>query len=229
MDNRIGKVAWGLTLIAVAVFIILGVTNVIETGDIFRTWWPMIIIIPAFFSFVAGGFGGGSLILLVIGVFILMNNLDVLGWALTRKLVIPVILLLLGLMIIIRSIRRGYNERRVDADLSNAPEIVAAFSSRNESFAGMPFMGARVDAIFGSVLLDLRGANITGDTVINADATFGSVVILSPGNVRFKVHSSGFFGGASKASGVDGSAGDAAFVPTIHINATSVFGGVKIR
>ena len=227
MDNRIGKVAWGLTLIAVAVMIILGVSGVVETGEIFRTWWPLIIIVPAFFSFVAGGFGGGSLILLVIATFVLLNNLGIIRWPLTRRLIIPTILFMLGVMIIIRSLRRGYNEKRVEANLDNAPEIVAAFSSRNESFAGRVFEGAKAEAIFGTVLLDLRGAAINRDTVINAESTFGSVVILNPGNVRFKIHSSGFFGGASKAVGVD--AGGQGNVPVVHINATSVFGGVKVR
>ena len=65
------------------------------------------------------------------------------------------------------------------------------------SFDKEEFKGKNLDAIFGGIDLDLRGAKITSDVVINASAVFGGIDIIVPENVKVKIKSNAIFGGVS--------------------------------
>ena len=57
------------------------------------------------------------------------------------------------------------------------------------------FYGTELNAIFGGVDCDLRGAFIEQDCVIKANAIFGGIDIYVPEGVNVKVHSTSIFGG----------------------------------
>lgn len=239
MRHRIGKIIWGLTIIAAGVLVLLGVLGYFDPRDFFSTWWPMILIIPCGYAFLFEGFGGGSLIGLVIGGMFLLKNLGYIDEKLAGKLIFPVALILVGILVVIRSFTRDRGYRHVygktygpegdkrDSMGNPIPEYVAVFGGRTERFAGMPFYGAKLEAVFGSVNLDLDGAMITGNCMIEANATFGGVNIVAPRGVKVQVHSSGMFGGTNKSASLwnQNVPEDA---PVIEIYSTSIFGGVKI-
>ena len=73
--------------------------------------------------------------------------------------------------------------------------------------------------------MDLRDSIIENDVVVKANAVFGGIDIYIPQNVNVQVQSSSLFGGVSGARNQFVSE----TVPTLYINASSVFGGVSIK
>lgn len=85
--------------------------------------------------------------------------------------------------------------------------------------------GANLDAIFGSANLNLKGAIIKKDQIINANAIFGGIEIIVPDNVNIKVKSTPIFGGTSNKVKTQFNEN----LPTIYINSLAMFGGVEIK
>ena len=111
----------------------------------------------------------------------------------------------------------------VPARFQNYPVRTAVFSGQKLNFNKEEFKGKNLSAVFGGIDLDLRGAKITSDVVINASAIFGGIDIIVPENVKVKIKSNAIFGGVSdKTKKSEGK-------HTIYINATSIFGGVEIK
>lgn len=85
--------------------------------------------------------------------------------------------------------------------------------------------GANLDAVFGSVELDLSKAIIKKDQVINANAIFGGVEIRVPSGVNIKVKSTPIFGGVDNKTKTEYNES----LPTLYINSIAIFGGVEIK
>ena len=81
-----------------------------------------------------------------------------------------------------------------------------------------------MDAIFGSIVLDLRKAKLSKETTIEASAIFGGIEIIVPNDVNVKVKSTPIFGGVSNR--ITNSEENK---ETIYIEAFSMFGGVDIK
>lgn len=104
-------------------------------------------------------------------------------------------------------------------------EYSAFFSSNRAAFDGEVFTGTSANAIFGGVVIDLRGAIIDQDVVINATAIFGGIDIYVPYGVKVKVNNVPIFGGVSNKTGNHANP-DA---PTIYLQSTCMFGGIDIK
>ena len=102
--------------------------------------------------------------------------------------------------------------------------IVATFSEQNICKEDECFDGASLDAVFGSILLDLRKAKIEKEAVISVSAIFGGIDILVPSNTNVKVKATPIFGGVSnRVSKKDN------HEKTIYIEAFCLFGGIDIK
>ena len=93
------------------------------------------------------------------------------------------------------------------------------------NFNGEVFEGVELNAVFGGVKCDLRGAIIEKDCVIEANAVFGGIDIYLPENVNVKINSSSVFGGISDKRG----AAKIENAPTVYINGTCMFGGADVK
>ena len=87
------------------------------------------------------------------------------------------------------------------------------------------FHGARLDAFFGGLRLDLRNAVISEDEEIDIHTFVGGVQLLVPGNVNVVVKSRSFIGGV----GNETTDQDTPNVPCLHIIASNMLGGVNIK
>ncbi len=225
MRKKFSDVLWGLFWIGLGIVVMLSAFDVwdFSIGYLISRWWPLLIIIPSMISIVRHGFGFGF-ITLVIGVMLLLNNWDIIDGSTFRKLIIPVILILIGLNLVFRNvINSGRRNRMVNID-PNSPNFTATFSTQSYSVNGQPFFGAKVEAVFGTVILDLRNAIINNDVVIQADAIFGHVTVLVPPELNVKATSSSIFGSVNNKSKRNEAMG-----PTVYVDGTNVFGGVTIE
>ena len=100
-------------------------------------------------------------------------------------------------------------------------------------YRGEPFHGARLDAFFGGIRMDLRNAAITEDEEIEIHTFCGGVELFVPQTVNVVVKSRNFIGGVgnhtrSIENGKLKTENDEV-VPCIHIIADNFIGGVDIK
>lgn len=243
MRNKLSGSIWGVF------FVIIGIGyagNVLFNWDFnlfFNGFWTLFIIIPCFIGMIKKGFGTGSTIGFIIGVLMLMSyyvDIDYNIW----RLIIPVFLILIGVRILFQNaFRRRPNINYQYDSYESSQEASYKQDSQKQNFSGAVsgeynaifsgkrahitdiFAGAGVNAVFGSVVLDLRDAKLPGDVEINAQAIFGGIDIFIPAGVKVKVNNVPVFGGVSnKANNNPDPA-----APTIFLNSTCMFGGIDIK
>ena len=202
-------------------------------------WWSLVILIPCLGGLLTEGPNVGNLIGIVIGAAFLPPVRAIFDFQVIRGLIIPAIFIIVGLSIIFKeSWRRKFQPKNINVKVDfdgnstngetsskNVYEYNATFSSQNVSYPSDIFEGAVANAIFGSVVMDLRNAIITEDVVLTCSAIFGGIDILMPSNVNIKVSSTPIFGGVSnKNKNIVNPV-----APIVYVNATCMFGGVDIK
>ncbi len=225
--NKVKKILWGVVLIIFGVLLILDITEVLPVNFFFDGWWTLIIVVPCAIGLITDRHKIGNLIGLMIGVALMLAARGIISYGTLGKLIIPALIIVIGVFVICRAI--GKKEAREVAKKlrdNKAPlqDYSATFSSQEANYSGEVFSGASLNAVFGSVKLDLRGAVINDGAVIKASAVFGGINILLPDDVNVKVSSSSVFGGVSTKKR-DKQAG----APTLYISASGVFGGCDIK
>ena len=226
--KKVSSIMWGLILIAVGVILGGNAMGWFNIELFFDGWWTLFIIIPCAFGLITDKDRVGHLIGLLVGVCLLLACQDVIGFDTLWKLLLPAIIVIVGLSIIIKNIfSRKFDEiaAKLNERLSKDDESSAVFSGANIDMSGKEFKGKNVNAIFGGLKLDLCGAKIKEDVIINATAIFGGIDILVPDDVAVEVKSNAFFGGVSKKKKTTAKDG----APTVYINGTAMFGGIEVK
>ncbi len=222
--DRINRILWGLVFIVLGIIIALNVFNIIDFNIFFRGWWTLFIIVPCFIGLFDNTNESkmGNIVGLVIGVLLLLMCNNLIRFDIIIKLFIPAIFVIIGLYLILgSSINSKVKEKINSTNKDNLESIVATFSEKSEK--PNKFNGAKVDAIFGSVYLDLSESSIKNESVIVATGIFGSVNIKVPEDVEVKIKSTPIFGGVSnKSKGKNEK-------KIIYIEAYAVFGSVDIK
>lgn len=223
MRYRLSSAMWGLFWIALG-FVILG--NVFQWWDIslfFPGWWTLFIIVPCGISIVSHGFGSFSTFGLLVGILLLLNCQGIILAETFRKLLVPMVLVLIGFSIITRNLFSGNSN--VHVSYGKDACYAATFSANHIIYPHNKFCGAEIDSVFGGVTLDLRNAIIDENVRINCTSVFGGIDIYVPNGIKVKTNSTSFFGGVSKKVRNELASG----CPVIYVNATCMFGGVDIK
>ncbi|MDA0734752.1 MAG: DUF5668 domain-containing protein [Chloroflexi bacterium] len=205
----------GLVLVGLGVMFLLDTTNVLGPDvSIFGTYWPVLLIIWAGWSFIACGSGLRLTPILVgtIGVLFLLSNLDI--WALDAGMLWPVALVAVGLMMLFgRSKRRkgdrggGRAARQTQESATNAGTPDAneprsqfrashIFGGGKERVTAQAFQGGEISAVFGGMEMDLRGAALAGgEAVIDATVVCGGIELKVPRGWTVNLQTTTLFGG----------------------------------
>lgn len=222
--DKLNRILWGLVFIVLGVIIALNVFNIIDFNIFFRGWWLVFIIVPCFIGLFDNTNESkmGNIVGLVIGVLLLLMCNNLIRFDIIIKLFIPAIFVIIGLYLILgSSINSKVKEKINSTNKDNLESIVATFAEKNEK--PNKFNGAKVDAIFGSVYLDLSESSIKNESVIVATGIFGSVNIKVPEDIQVIIKSTPIFGGVSnKSKGKNEK-------KIIYIEAYAVFGSVDIK
>ena len=223
MRNRVSNWLWGLFWISLGVIIAGNAFHWWDVTLFFPGWWTLFIIVPCGISMISHGFGNFSSIGLAVGILLLLNCQGIIIDERFRKLLVPMILILIGICMVFRNIIN--DTRKVSVTYGKEDCHAATFAGNTFVHPNTQFKGSELDAIFGSMTLDLRSAIIDENVVIHATAIFGGIDIYIPSNVKVMVSSSSFFGGVShkyRRSAMEGS-------PIIYLNVTCMFGGVELK
>lgn len=222
------NILWGIILIIIG--IILG-GNSLDLFDIdifFDGWWTLFIIIPSFLGLITDDDKTGNAVWMVIGLLLLAGANDIINFDLIWKMIVPIIIIIVGLSLIFKdtfnsNVRKSI--KKLNSKISKDDEINATFSNQNIKLDDEEFKGTNLNAIFGSIKLDLRNATIKDDVVINVCSVFGETSIFVPDGYKIKIKSSSLFGGVSNTKKVK----DTEKSKTIFIDANCLFGGVTIK
>lgn len=226
--KKIGKILWGVAFIVAGIIFALNAFGITNINIFFDGWWTLFIIIPCLVGLFGKGDKTGSIIGLVIGVFLLLCSQDLIGFDMMWKLAIPIIIVIIGLKLVFGAIFGDRASKILKQSRENGGKVkssCATFSGQKLNFEGETFNGAELTAVFGGVDCDLRGAVIEKDCAVNATAVFGGIDIFVPENVNVKVESNSIFGGVSKKNHREDTEG----AVTVYVNATCMFGGVDIK
>lgn len=225
--KKINKVLWGVVFIIIGVIIGINALGIAHIDIFFEGWWTMFIIIPCFIGLFDndGDSKIGNLIGIIIGVALLLASRGVIRFDIIVKLIVPFILVAIGLSMIFNETIKGKISEKVKEGKKNGLEnIIATFAEQKVKKENEEFKGANLEAIFGGVSLDLRGANIEKEAVIKTSAIFGGVDIIIPNDINVKVKSTPIFGGVSNKC-----VNTKDCEKTVYIEAFCMFGGVEIK
>lgn len=139
------------------------------------------------------------------------------------------LILYVGIRLIISSYQRNPDQwlRRPVPQGEDGKRINCAvrFGGDEYVYQGEVFHGARLDAFFGGLRLDLRQAVIQEDEEIDIHTFAGGVQLFVPNNVNIEVKSRSFIGGI----GNETAGRNIPNAPCLHIIASNILGGVNIK
>jgi len=245
--KKVNRVLWGLVLVALGVVWALKATGLVDLEIFFPGWWTLFIIVPSVIGLITEDHKGGNIFGILLGVALLLACLDVINFSVIWKLILPVAVIFIGVSMIcrtafnsdkVRKVHEAHHKARMArvkegevVEEDDYQEYWATFSGVREEFDGKKFADCRLEAVFGSIVLDLTGANMPAESVVKVSAIFGGAKIIVPDDVAVEVNSNSIFGGvenkhgkASKSESEDKKDGK-----TLYIDATAVFGGVEIK
>jgi hypothetical protein len=147
--------------------------------DRFIDYWPLVFVAIGLVKLLSPGPGRAwSLLWIVAGVWLLLNNLNLLAfdfWDLW-----PLVMVLAGLGLVAGALRRGGRTGyRTDEAEVRALAVMAGNELTN---ASRQFTGGDLAAVMGACHADLRGASIEAGTeaVLDTFAVWGGVEITVP-------------------------------------------------
>lgn len=223
-------IIWGAVLIIAGLGWALSSLGLIEVDIFFEGWWTLFIIVPCTISLFTSPNKVSAAVGLVVGVLLLLSAREIITWDMIVKLVIPAIIVLIGIKLIANAFSEKKTEKIEESLRKNAGDldnVFCLFTGEEVKMEGKAFRGAELNAIFGSIDYDLRGAVIEPDCAIKATAIFGGIDIIVPENVKVRVKSTGIFGGTSnKARKPDDGEEN---VITLYVSSLALFGGVDIK
>lgn len=225
--KQVRRIMWGIVLVFIGVVFSLKALNIVDFNIFFPGWWTLFIIIPSFISFFTDHNKAPGIIGLIIGFTLLLSRLGFFDIRMLWKLLIPVAVIVIGLELIFRDVlgkSSRENVKKLSGNINPAEKHSAVFSTQKADFSGMNFNGTEVDAVFGSVDVNIENALFQTDVVIKANCTAGNIKIKVPSDVNIKTVSSSFFGRVTDKKNNPVVPGR----PTVYIKAVCLFGNVDI-
>jgi len=211
----------GLALIILGVIFLSDTFHIIRFGRLISSWWPVILIIVGITK-LSGKDSKGGWTLIIVGIILQLTTLHIVSWHFIGRLW-PVILIIIGIGILLkRSSHVGCSKDFMEGT-EDTLEFDAIFSGTEKQVTSQKFRGGEINAIFGSIKLDLRNAKIAAEGCkLSADAIFGSIEIYVSPDVTVNLKGSQILGSINNhASSVEGG-------PTIAIKGDAIFGSIRI-
>ncbi len=223
--KRYGNVMWGITLILVGILIGINNLNIAKFNIFFEGWWTLFIIIPFGIGLFTDENKIGNAIGVFIGIFLLLVSRGIVEFDLIWDLILPGILIIIGLTLIFKNYFIDQEIKKIKQNIGEDDGYWATFGVQNLKFVDEEFKSTELNAIFGSIKIDLTQAIIKEDIIIKASAIFGGIEILVPQGVRIKLKSLPIFGGTNNKTQND--TNKKSFI--IYIDSVTIFGGVEIK
>ena len=188
MRKTISKVFFGLLVIALGVIFGGNVMGIWDIDVLFPGWWTLFIILPCIYLIITNGPDAGNITGLAVGVLLLLSKTETFGKYISRKLIFPAAVVIIGVCIIVSAVR---TERRKRGMIYNTK---SSFSSKKLIYDGKPFDGGAFKCVFGEMVIDISGAVINQTEPLKIFCLFGETRVILPKNVSLELKSSVVFG-----------------------------------
>ena len=235
MKKDYSALIWGLIFVAVGIIFGGNALNIWYIDIFFPGWWTLFLIIPGLISMVRYGFNWGSGILVIIGLVLLFDALDIIDDGVIWKLIFPLVLVAVGISIIASFFRTGTKKgiesdeysksKSYKYDSTQYPRYTAILGGGDYKNNTEDLKGVVAEAILGGLSIDLRDAKITEDIVLELTAVLGGIDIFIPDNVRVEIISGvpvlGGFEHKINRNAISG--------PKVRIKYTAVLGGIEVK
>jgi predicted membrane protein len=223
------RVVIGVFILIVGLLALLEKFNVFGPLNIFH-FWPLVFILMGILKILhsrarSSIFIGGGLIL--VGALLLLKQMGVIAFQLRDWW--PVILIAVGGYIIFngRAFTASHNDLAEGAlalDNNSRLDISVIMAGSKTVNNSQDFKGGEITAIMGGVELDLRGASIQSDAVLNLWATWGGIVIKIPADWTVVNRCAAIMGGIEDKT-IPGSTSTKRLI----ITGTAIMGGAEIK
>lgn len=221
--KKLSGVVIGALLIACGTVYALSVFGFVDVNVSLDGWWAFFIIIPCLNGVITSKDKLGNLAGLAVGVLLLLAAQGLFGYAVVWKAVVPLIIIMLGIKIILKSVSGSNNNAK---PFGETQECMAAFTSKNVDYKDKELKAAKIGAVFGGAKCNLSDAKITDGSQIDVFCLFGGADIIVPENVSVKINAFCLFGGISdKRVLKEVSDGNT----VLNINGFCMFGGADIK
>jgi hypothetical protein len=179
------RVLLGAFILIIGVFSLIDNLNIFNTRNILQ-FWPMIFIVLGGLKIAQANNSSGYLIggsLVFAGILMTLNHLGLISFSMRDFW--PVFLIVGGLIVIFKDrMVPSHSTSGSDAPLSSGSDskidVVAVMSGNQGKNSSSDFRGGEITAIMGGVELDLRGASIQTEAVLNVFAVWGGIVLKVP-------------------------------------------------
>ncbi len=220
-----GRAVMGSALVAVGGLLLLDQQDVLDAGAVIADWWPVLFLLAAVFELLARPPKWVSATVFgVLGLLLLATTADVLD-ATVRALLWPLAIIGLGVWLLARRPPRPSGTSPTATDGGEALDVTSVFSGRRVVSTAARFRGGSVTAVLGGVDVDLVGARIEREAVLDVVALFGGIDIEVPLGWHVVVDGPAVFGGHD--NNVPATSDPDA--PTLRVRATAIFGGVEVK
>lgn len=222
--RNFSRILWGIVLIGIGLVIGLNTLEITNINIFFDGWWTLFIIIPCFIGLFDDDDKTGNLIGLCIGGALLLACQGIINFEIILKLIVPFILIVIGISLVFKETIHEKISEKVNENKGSLENVVATFADQKKAVEDEEFKGSNLDAVFGSIKLDLRKAEIKEDATIKASSIFGEINILVPNDVNIELKSTPIF-----ASITNRTRKNKENTKTIYVDAFSMFGGINIK
>lgn len=213
------RLFFGSVVVAVGVLLLLDNSGVLDAGKVLSTWWPVLVIVGGFLTFIANPRHWQiPLIVVVVGTALLLRTTGVVD---SLNVVVPAVLILIGLFVILGRARPG--RQVLDADRISSFNV---FSGTEIASHSAEFKGGNIGALFGGAEIDLRDARLAPGAALDVFAAFGGVEIRVPDGWQVLTRGFPIFGGFENATVKERLGPEA---PILEVHATILFGGMEIK
>ena len=222
--NNLNKTIWGIFLIIIGLILGLNALSITNINIFFDGWWTLFIIIPSIIGLLEKEEKASNIIGLVIGISFLLSAQDIIKLELILKLIAPFILVAIGISLLFgNNLKNKVSEKLKNINKNDLENIIATFSEQKINKDNEIFKGANLDAIFGSITLDLTNSKLE-KAIIKASSIFGGINIILPKDANVKIKSTPIFGSITNKirNNTDNKT-------IVYIDSFCMFGGIDIK
>jgi predicted membrane protein len=220
MNKQLARIIMGVGITAIGVGALLGSLDIINFGDFFKDYWPLIVISAGLLMLLANPRQFiWPLIIITWGTLSQLRELEVVNvnmWS----LIWPLIIIAVGISFLLNR-----THARSDISKKDLDDLTAIFSGTTTKNHSEDYKGGDITAICGGVELDLRKATIKKDASINIFTVWGGITLTVPEDWNVKIRAMPIAGGVENKTTPPSDKN----APTLFIDGDVIMAGVEIK
>jgi len=213
---------FGSLIALLGVVLLVDNLGFIDADDVLR-FWPIVLVVFGAVQIAQRRDTGGKtvgMIIGIIGLWLLLNNLDIISLSLFSLW--PLLLIGLGILLLVRSSRSDLPAAIDDGDVLN---VFALLGGARRAIGSSNFQGGKLTAIMGGCEIDLRQADIKGESaVLDVFAFAGGLEIAVPAGWTVENGVTPILGGVE-----DNTARPASGGKKLIVTGSVIMGGVELK